>query len=145
MKRQSLLSGQWSKSQNNWRKAVQITGKPLLSGRQLLARVLQLLLPLLSAHQALDTFNLPLYYKYDEGKYSPRKQVLTDCWPAMPLPSLVCFKIKWRYCFKKIKHIYDEPLLSGQPPLGGHLTCAQEWPQINGFSTVYDNLGPRPS
>ena len=94
------------------RKAVQITGKPLLSGRQLLARVLQLLSALLSAHQALDTFNLPLYYKYDEGKYSPRKQVLTDCWPAMPLPSLVCFK-----------RIYDEPLLSNQPPLGGHLTC----------------------
>ena len=71
---------------------MQITGKPLLSGRQLLARVLQLLSPLLSAHQALDTFNLPLYYKYDDDDL--RKQVLTDCGPAMPLPSLVCFKIK---------------------------------------------------
>ena len=49
----------------------------------------------------LKHVNLPLYYRYDEGKYSPRKQVLTDCWPAMPLPSLISLK-KWCYWFKKI-------------------------------------------
>ena len=27
----------------------------------------------------LKHVNLPLYYRYDERKYSPRKQVLTDC------------------------------------------------------------------
>ena len=89
-----------------------------------------------SGHQALDTFNLPLYYKNDEGKYGPRWQVLTDCWPAMPFPSLVYFKTSDVTVLKGYKYLYDEPLLSGQPPLGGHLTALQEWPQINGCSTV---------
>jgi len=48
---------------------------------------------------------LYIIYRYDEGKYSPRKQVLTDCSPAMPLPSLICLK-KWCYCFKNMLKAY---------------------------------------
>ena len=48
---------------------------------------------------------LYIYYRYDEGKYSPRKQVLTDWWPAMPLPLLICVK-KWCHCFKNILKAY---------------------------------------
>ena len=28
--------------------------------------------------------------------------------------------------------VYDEPLLSGQPPLNGHLLISQGWPPIGG-------------
>ena len=36
---------------------------------------------------------------------------------------------------RKIKLIYDEPLLSGQPPLSGHLPVLRGW-QFNGGLTV---------
>ena len=54
-------------------------------------------------------------------------------------PSRVCFKMKSRFV-KDDAHamlIYDEPLLSGEPPLSGHLPVLRGWP-LNGDCIFLD-------
>ena len=65
---------------------------------------------------------------------------MTDCEPwAKNAVHIVClFQTKEDVSAKGHAHvmlIYDEPLLSSQPPLSGHLSVTQGW-LLNGGSTV---------
>ena len=79
-----------------------------------------MLSPPLSGHQALDTLSLALFQERDEGKYSPKiggdDQLLTRNASSVTL----LFQNEVMLLLK-IMLIYDEALLSGQPPLSGHL------------------------
>ena len=83
--------------------------------------------PPLSGHQALDTLSLASFQEYDEGKYSPNiedcNQLLTSNAYSVTLlfQNIVMFLMK-------IMLIYDETLLSGQPPSSGHLPVLRGWP-----------------
>ena len=74
----------------------------------------------LSGHQALDTLSSALFQEDDEGKYSPKieggDQLLTSNVSSVTL----LFQNKVMLLLK-IMLIYDEVLLSGQPPLSGHM------------------------
>ena len=76
--------------------------------------------PPLSGHQALDTLSSALFQEHDEGKYSPKieggDQLLTSNVSFVTL----LFQNKVMLLLK-IMLIYDEALLSGQPPLSGHM------------------------
>ena len=79
--------------------------------------------PLLSGHQALGTLSLASFYEYDEGKYSSRYKVTTDGEPVMisnTSPVTRLFQNIVIFLLKTRMQIYDEPLLSSQPPLNGH-------------------------
>ena len=97
---------------------------PVLSGHSHLFGVSTIVLPLLSpplsGHQALDTLSLALFQEYDEGKCSPKieggDQLLTSNASSVTL----LFQNKVMLLLK-IMLIYDEALLSGQPPLSGHM------------------------
>ena len=76
---------------------------PGLSGRgHLLAvpvRVLTLLSSLWSGYQVLAIFSLASVEEFDERKYYSRWELMTVCGPVMLLPSLICFAIKWCFCW----------------------------------------------
>ena len=55
-------------------------------------------------------------------------------WTSNASPIALLFQNKMMFLLK-ILLISDEPLLSNQPPLGGHLLVPRGWP-LNGGSTV---------
>ena len=65
---------------------------------------------------------------------------MNDCepWTNNAAPVMRLFQTNEDVSAKGHAHvmlIYDEPLLSGQPPLSGHLLVIQGW-LLNGDSTV---------
>ena len=106
-------------------------GIKLLSGRchplGVSTIVLPLLSPPLSGHQGLDTLSLALFQEYDEGKYSPKIEGYNRLLTSNASFVTLLFQNKVMFLLK-IMLIYDEALLSGQPPLSGHLPVPQGWP-----------------
>ena len=96
---------------------------PVLSGHSHLFGVSTIVFPLLSpplsGHQALDTLSLALLREYDEGKCSP-KIGYNRLWTSNASSVTLLFQNKVMLLLK-IMLIYDEALLSGQPPLSGHM------------------------
>ena len=103
-------------------------------------RVLQLLSPLWSGHQVLDTLiiSLTLFQEiiiwmkiqsFIEGE----DRLWTSS--AAPVACLFWSKVMCLLNIMLMLWFYNEPLLSGQPPLSCHLTVPQRW-QLNGGSTV---------
>ena len=97
-KKKLTLTNSW----NNGKKNVNFTTIKRPSRRELFQFSFQLLSPLLSLHQLLDTINLGFFWTVDEGKYSLKEKVKTDCGPVMPLQSRICFKIKWCFDYAKL-------------------------------------------
>ena len=93
-------------------------------------RVLPLLSPLLSVHQAFYTHSLGSFLEYDEGKYS----LTTDCGPVMLLPSFVS---KWSVVSDKDYADLWRTVLSGPPLLGGHLTLPRGLPLNRGSIVIH--------
>ena len=104
--------------------------KPLLSGCSLLLGVSTIVLPLLSpplsGRQALDTLSLALFQEHDEGKYSPKIEGDDRLLTRNASSVMLLFQNKVMFLLK-IMLIYDEALLSGQPPLSGHLPVPRGW------------------
>jgi len=103
---------------------------PLLSGRSHLLGVPTIVLPLLSpplsGHQALDTPSLALFQEHDEGKYSPKIEGYNRLLTRNASSLTLLFQNKVMLLLK-IMLIYDEALLSGQPPLSGHSPIPRGW------------------
>ena len=57
---------------------------------------------------------------------------MTVCGSVMLLPHVSVNKVIF---LLRIMLTYDKPLLTGQPPLGGHLLVPRVWP-VNGGSAV---------
>ena len=84
-----------------------------------LTRVLPLLSPLLSGHQALDRLLLALFQEYD-GEKQPQKESDDRLGSSNTAP-LRLFALQSSDASAEDRtliydQVYDEPLLSGQPP-----------------------------
>ena len=89
--------------------------------------VLPLLSSPLSGHQALDTLSLTSFQEHDEGKYSPKIEGYNPLLTSNASSVTLLFQNKVMLLLK-IMLIYDEALLSGQPPLSGNLLVQRGWP-----------------
>lgn len=62
--------------------------------------------PILRGHQALDTLSLASFQGHDEGKYSPRWKVITDCGPV-----ICSYAAPFECLFQnKVMFLHDKPL-----------------------------------
>ena len=75
-----------------------------------------------------------LYFKNIMKETTVELEVDDRLWTSNTSPVARLFQNKLMFLLK-IMLIYDKPLLSGQPPLGGHLLVPRGWP-LNEGSTV---------
>ena len=83
-----------------------------------------MLSPPLGGHKALDTvLRSALFQECDKGN-AVRAEGADQLWTRYAAPGVCLFQNKVMFLLK-IMLIYDDPLLSSQPPISGHLPVPQ--------------------